>query len=76
MQRNYQSYNLFFHQFNINYVDVVLRTIDEKVGKEGVPVEPPASNLLRSAGGLQQGILIGASRSVGFAPNPSARGVH
>lgn len=31
MQRNYQSYNLFFHQFNINYVDVVLRTIDEKL---------------------------------------------
>ncbi|VDO36275.1 unnamed protein product [Haemonchus placei] len=30
MQRNYQSYNLFFHQFNINYVDLVLKTIDEK----------------------------------------------
>ncbi|VDL79480.1 unnamed protein product [Nippostrongylus brasiliensis] len=31
MQRNYQSYNLFFHQFNINYVEVALRTIDEKL---------------------------------------------
>ncbi|KAK6040827.1 hypothetical protein COOONC_21671 [Cooperia oncophora] len=31
MQRNYQSYKLFFHQFNINYVEVVLKTIDEKL---------------------------------------------
>ncbi|KAK5964556.1 hypothetical protein GCK32_009161, partial [Trichostrongylus colubriformis] len=31
MQRNYQSYNLFFHQFNINYVEVALKTIDEKL---------------------------------------------
>ncbi|KAK6727043.1 hypothetical protein RB195_005006 [Necator americanus] len=31
LQRNFQSYNLFFHQFNINYVEITLKTIDEKL---------------------------------------------
>uniref|UniRef100_A0A0K0D1I1 Gamma-tubulin complex component n=1 Tax=Angiostrongylus cantonensis TaxID=6313 RepID=A0A0K0D1I1_ANGCA len=31
MQRNHLSYNLFFQQFNVNYVEVALRTIDEKL---------------------------------------------
>ncbi|VDM62925.1 unnamed protein product [Angiostrongylus costaricensis] len=31
MQRNYLSYNLFFQQFNVNYVEVTLRTTDEKL---------------------------------------------
>ncbi|EPB73584.1 zinc knuckle [Ancylostoma ceylanicum] len=31
LQRNFPTYNLFFHQFNINYAEIVLETIDEKL---------------------------------------------
>ncbi|KAL6729830.1 hypothetical protein Aduo_000848 [Ancylostoma duodenale] len=31
LQRNFPTYNLFFHQFNINYAEIVLKTIDEKL---------------------------------------------